>query len=478
MSKPDVVTIKGGDVGMAFGFEIRDETYVDDRDPRLDGTIVFTERKTSGQLSTSAGDTFPYVSDLANSSPTPDSAGSRNVNSIYVEFDVPVVSPEMNIPVVEQFDLQLAYRQEAYTDFEGTGVPRVAFGWRVNDILKIRGSQQDTFRAPNMITINEGIVVRNNTRNDAATIYAAGLGVDTDDSDGRYSVQRQASGSSKLTAEESENTTVGIVLEPTDNLTITYDVWSIDSTNTIGLFGEENHMLLDLFLRLQSNDLSNCAGVVTNSAVVRQAPDNPQSFLDAGICPFGLAERVEDNYANLNDRTLEGTDLGVYYDIDTWFGKFSLKHQVSMLTKREQNYGPTLTTLAEAMADGFLPVRAIDGFGDILAVNGAPKRKAYTSLRFRSGNWALGINQNARSTVYEDRTIGSAGSMWAVKPFKTMNVYSDYYTKFNDGDLRIRMGVNNWHDRRAPLASSRMGYFEDLDNNLQRNFYLDLRFTY
>ena len=478
MSKPDVVTIKGGDVGMAFGFEIRDETYVDDRDPRLDGTIVFTERKTSGQLSTSAGDTFPYVSDLANSSPTPDSAGSRNVNSIYVEFDVPVVSPEMNIPVVEQFDLQLAYRQEAYTDFDGTGVPRVAFGWRVNDILKIRGSQQDTFRAPNMITINEGIVVRNNTRNDAATIYAAGLGVDTDDSDGRYSVQRQASGSSKLTAEESENTTVGIVLEPTDNLTITYDVWSIDSTNTIGLFGEENHMLLDLFLRLQSNDISNCAGVVTNSAVVRQAPDNPQSFLDAGICPFGLAERVEDNYANLNDRTLEGTDLGVYYDIDTWFGKFSLKHQVSMLTKREQNYGPTLTTLAEAMADGFLPVRAIDGFGDILAVNGAPKRKAYTSLRFRSGKWALGINQNARSTVYEDRTIGSAGSMWAVKPFKTMNVYSDYYTKFNDGDLRIRMGVNNWHDRRAPLASSRMGYFEDLDNNLQRNFYLDLRFTY
>ena len=478
MSKPDVVTIKGGDVGMAFGFEIRDETYVDDRDPRLDGTIVFTERKTSGQLSTSAGDTFPYVSDLANSSPTPDSAGSRNVNSIYVEFDVPVVSPEMNIPVVEQFDLQLAYRQEAYTDFEGTGVPRVAFGWRVNDILKIRGSQQDTFRAPNMITINEGIVVRNNTRNDAATIYAAGLGVDTDDSDGRYSVQRQASGSSKLTAEESENTTVGIVLEPTDNLTITYDVWSIDSTNTIGLFGEENHMLLDLFLRLQSNDLSNCAGVVTNSAVVRQAPDNPQSFLDAGICPFGLAERVEDNYANLNDRTLEGTDLGVYYDLDTWFGKFSFKHQVSMLTKREQNYGPTLTILAEAMADGFLPVRAIDGFGDILAVNGAPKRKAYTSLRFRSGKWALGINQNARSTVYEDRTIGSAGSMWAVKPFKTMNVYSDYYTKFNDGDLRIRMGVNNWHDRRAPLASSRMGYFEDLDNNLQRNFYLDLRFTY
>ena len=222
----------------------------------------------------------------------------------------------MNIPVVEQFDLQLAYRQEAYSDFEGTGVPRVAFGWVVNDILKIRGSQQDTFRAPNMITINESMVVRNNTRTDAATLYAVGLGIDTDDSDGRYSVQRQAMGSSKLTAEESENSTVGLVLQPTDNLTITYDVWSIDSTNTIGLFGEENHMLLDLFLRLSTNDINNCGAVIGNPAVVRQDPDNAASFLAAGLCPFGLAERVEDNYANLNDRSIEGNDLGVYYDLD------------------------------------------------------------------------------------------------------------------------------------------------------------------
>ena len=478
MSKPDLFTVTGGDVGMAFGLETRNETFMDDRDPRLDGTIVFTERRTNGQLSTSAGDTFPYVSDLANSSPTPDSDGTRNVNSVYLEFDVPLVSPEMNIPVVEQFDLQLAYRNEAYSDFEGTGVPRVAFGWVVNDILKIRGSQQDTFRAPNMITINESMVVRNNTRNDAATLYAVGLGIDTDDSDGRYSVQRQAMGSSKLIAEESENSTIGLVLQPTDNLTITYDVWSIDSTNTIGLFGEENHMLLDLFLRLGSNDINNCGAVISNPAVVRQAPDNPASFLAAGLCPFGLAERVEDNYANLNDRSIEGNDLGVYYDVDTALGTLSVKHQVSMLTKRDQKYGETLRTLDAAMQDGSLPMTAIAGFGDLLAVDGAPKRKSYTSIRFRRGDWALGVNQNARSSVFESRTVARAGEMWEVVPFKTRNVYADYYTDYNDADLRIRFGVNNYGDERAPLASSRQGYFEDLDNNLRRNFYVDFRVTY
>ena len=478
MSKADWWETRAGFIGMAWGLETRKDTFVDDRDPRLDGTIVFTERKTSGQLSTSSGDTYPYVSDVVNSSPTPDSRGSRVVNSFYMEFDIPVVSPEMNVPLVEQFDLQVAWRKESYSDFDGTNAPRVAFGWRVSDIFKVRGSFQETFRAPNLITINESMVVRNNTRNDAATIYAAGLGADTDDSDGRYSVQRQASGSSKLRAETSDNSTIGFVLEPSDNMTLTYDVWSIESENTIGLFGEENHMLLDLFLRLQQNNLNDCSSVVGNPAVVRQTPDNPATFLAAGLCPFGLAERVEDNYANLNNRTIEGWDAGFYYDADTAFGTLSFKHQISQLTAKEQEYGPTLMMLDSAMADGDIPMTAIDGFGDILAVNGAPKRKTYTSLRLRRGDWAFGMNQNSRSTVYEDRTISSAGSMWAVVPFKTRNMYVDYYTEAMDSDLRIRFGVNNWDDKRAPLASSRMGYFEDLDNNLRRNFYLDLRFTY
>ena len=478
MSKADWWETKAGFIGMAWGLETRQDTFVDDRDPRLDGTIVFTERKTSGALSTSSGDTYPYVSDVVNSSPTPDSRGSRTVNSFYIEFDVPVVSPEMNVPLVEQFDLQVAWRKESYSDFDGTNAPRVAFGWRVNDIFKLRGSFQETFRAPNLITINESMVVRSNTRNDAATIYAIGLGADTDDSDGRYSVQRQASGSSKLKAETSDNTTVGFVLEPTDGITLTYDVWSIESENTIGLFGEENHMLLDLYLRLQQNNLSDCSSVVGNPAVVRQTPDNPDTFIAAGLCPFGLAERVEDNYANLNNRTIEGWDSGFYYDTETAFGTLSFKHQISQLTAKMQEYGPTLSMLDAAMAGGEIPLTAIDGFGDILAVNGAPKRKTYTSLRLRNGDWAFGMNQNARSTVYEDRTLSSAGAMWAVVPFKTRNMYVDYYTETPNTDLRIRLGVNNWDDKRAPLASSRMGYFEDLDNNLRRNFYLDLRFTY
>ena len=84
-SNPNVFETKAGWIGVAVGYEFRSDSFRDDRDPRLDGTIVFTERKTSGSLSTSAGDTYPYVSDVVNSSPTPDGSGNRTVNSYYLE---------------------------------------------------------------------------------------------------------------------------------------------------------------------------------------------------------------------------------------------------------------------------------------------------------------------------------------------------------------------------------------------------------
>jgi hypothetical protein len=201
-------------------------------------------------------------------------------------------------------------------------------------------------------------------------------------------------------------------------------------------------------------------------------------MLVLSIC---LAERVEDKYANLAARTVEGWDAGVYFDWESMWpfnGTWSFKHQISFLTDKSQGYGAELQQIDDAMDAGTIPLTAIDGYGNLLAINGAPKRKTYTSLRFRRGDWAVGWNQNARSTVWEDRTLSSAGAMWGVAPFKTMNLYTDYYTNFAESDLRIRMGVNNLEDDRAPLASSRMGYFEDLDNNLRRNFYVDLRFTY
>ena len=45
ISKAELFDMPAGPVGFLFGAEYREESFVDDRDPRLDGTITYTDHK-------------------------------------------------------------------------------------------------------------------------------------------------------------------------------------------------------------------------------------------------------------------------------------------------------------------------------------------------------------------------------------------------------------------------------------------------
>ena len=77
----ELFEMPAGPVGVLAGVEWREESFVDERDPRLNGTIEFIDN---------AGNGFPIVSDVMNSSPTTDSKGSRDVFSAFTEFQIPV----------------------------------------------------------------------------------------------------------------------------------------------------------------------------------------------------------------------------------------------------------------------------------------------------------------------------------------------------------------------------------------------------
>jgi iron complex outermembrane receptor protein len=115
---------------MASGVEFRRETQKDDRDARVDGTITYTNSVTG----------VVYGSDLVGTSPSPDTKGSRNVSSAYIEFAVPVISPEMGIPLVRSIEVQLAGRAEKYSDVGSVAKPKVAVAWDLFDGFRLRGS--------------------------------------------------------------------------------------------------------------------------------------------------------------------------------------------------------------------------------------------------------------------------------------------------------------------------------------------------
>ena len=138
LSTTNLYNLPAGPMGAVIGLEVRREEFRDDRDDRLDGTIVFTDFQ---------GNTYPFVSDVVNSSPTPDGRGGRTVHSLFTELYTPIIS---------RVDAQIAARYEAFSDVENPFVGKFAIGWRVHDRIQLRASWSEAFRAPNLITINEG----------------------------------------------------------------------------------------------------------------------------------------------------------------------------------------------------------------------------------------------------------------------------------------------------------------------------------
>ncbi|MYD44407.1 MAG: TonB-dependent receptor [Gammaproteobacteria bacterium] len=464
-SNPEVMTLPAGPLGALIGYEHRREWFKDDRDPRLDGTIVFTDFE---------GDTFPFVSDVVNSSPTPDNDGSRRVDSLFAELAIPVAS---------NVEAQAAVRFENFSDVDHAVVGKLAMGWQIADPITLRASWSESFRVPNLVTINESIVARQNTRTDYACIYAANQGGDPgqDIVDCVNSTQRTARGSEELVPERSDNISIGLVFDVMDSLTVTTDYWSIVKEDTIGLFGEANHTVLDLIYRLQHGG-SNCDALVGNPAVVRNPITNADEiavYEAAGICPAGQAVRVDDRYANLDTRTLKGFDLGVYWEAATDFGDVSVRYLATFMNTFEQEAGGDAATLIEAKNSGLLPGDIpVVGFDDLVERNGNPKFKGTLLATWRKDQWGGALSQTTIGDMYQNSLTLSDGTKYWLGAMSTWNVRLDYRFDLQDTPTRVRIGIKNLFDERAPLADRYFGFFADAHRDYGRYIYSDIMFSY
>jgi iron complex outermembrane receptor protein len=79
----------------------------------------------------------------------------RQVASMFAEVDIPLVSPEMNVPLVQKFELNVSGRYDSYSDVGVTANPKAAFSWEATDWLKLRGNMSTSFVAPPMDTIGQ-----------------------------------------------------------------------------------------------------------------------------------------------------------------------------------------------------------------------------------------------------------------------------------------------------------------------------------
>lgn len=498
LSRPDAFKLWAGDVGAAIGVEVRRETFKDDRDPRQDGTVNFDD----------IINTAPITNDLQGNNPSLDTRGERDVQSAYVELQVPLVSDDMNIPFIQAVDMQLATRYENFDTFGSVTKPKVALSWRPFDFLLFRSAWSEGFRAPNLQQQYETGLLRSNLRRDFIRCEAASRrdpavvftttcsGATPGNTASSYliaessqSVTSNRQGSTALQPEESTNLTYGMVFETTflppewGELTFTADWWRIEQSDVVGIFGDDNHILLDYVLRLQPG----CGGPPPladgcfNPAVVRanSTADDNNAFAGTGLSPVGDILFVDDDYLNLDERTVQGWDFGLYYNLDgTPAGDFSFRINAALLDKFFQGVSPNGAIINSAAATGDIPsVLTVGGQGNLVRNFGRPEWRYTASLTWRKDALGAGWFTSYVGDVEDQGIVLTATSQpWIIDDFQTHNFYVQYELGYDtDKPMRIRLGVRNIFDEEPPLADTNFGYLGDLHNPSGRYLYGSVR---
>ncbi|MEX0325717.1 MAG: TonB-dependent receptor [Puniceicoccaceae bacterium] len=454
INNPEIIELFGNPVGIAFGFEARGETYMDDRDPRLDGTIIWND------------DVPQNISDVVGVSPTPDSDASRDVVGLYAETLIPIVGESNRMPLVHRLEFQVAGRWEDYSDFGEVKKPKYGAMWYLSPDILLRASHAKGFTAPNLSLLTS--IQRSTTGvvDDYRRQWDPG---NSDNTGAEYIPQLR--NNLGLGPEQSKTDTAGIVFRVPfiEGLTLTTDYWRIKIDDRIGTIGPGDITEVDRdILNGLSPDpsLYSVGDVIIGDPRVERAPID-QEIMDLaaaeGYAPAGAIIRIIDPFVNEASRTIEGWDFGLEYAMpERSIGKFTLKFEGSYLKKMDQ-----------------VEIEGDDPFS-LIKFDVNPRFRGNTTLRWRKDNWNATVSYYYISETEENNVTDTEGNDWVIESYQRVNVAVGY--RFTEGmfdGLSATFGIRNIFDEDPPLnPSERRGYETSLHSNRERFFYLDLKYRF
>lgn len=438
VSNPAAFSLADRGVGLAAGVEWRYESYDDYRDPRVNGQINYVTP------------TGALTSDVVGTSPTFDTHGDRSVASAYAEVRSMLVRPEDGVPLIQNFEVQAAARYERYSDTKDEVLkPKIAASWRVNDILMLRASYSEAFRAPNLEQINAAPAVR--VQQNQTDLYRCALAQGATSiaainrsacATFRGDVSEARSGNDSLKAEDSKTLSVGLVLTPIRNLVLTADWWRIKQAGLVGVLSTQDQINLDAIGRL--------GGGGANPLVTRNAANQ--------------VTNVQAIFQNLNARTVEAADFGISYTIPTdGYGDVRLNADMSVFGKFYQSPSPEAAALVAA------GLSTASG-GSQIGLNGNPRTRASATVIWSAGPWQVSGSGVYISRIYDTTALNFPVSSWTT--FNTSVRYTAQEGLFEGTSARL--GINNIADKDPPLANQLFGFYTSLYSPRGRFWYLEV----
>jgi iron complex outermembrane receptor protein len=446
--------LSGGAIGIAAGTEFRQEKINIAADSNLaKGNFV-------GRGSTSAN-------------------GSRTVGSVFAET---------RLPLLKSFELGAAFRYDKYSDYGSSATPKFSFKWTPHNMIALRGTVADGFRAPSLTQISESSVtsfqsIRTyrdtmrcpllggvNARIPGATGYDSTNECNSSSSSSSRTISSFIVANPDVQPETSKNKGLGIIFSPTASFSGTLDFYEIRRQNEVDRFSSDN--ILQRFFEFGESNYAN---------VIFRGTDPETRLKTAAGVPIPGTEPivgVKRQYLNLGETRTRGVDLELSHRTNFGeMGRLSTKFYMSFITDYsfQRDKGGPFVQYKDA--------------GD------TPKQKGRLSTNWSRGNWNVFGNMNYVSDYALPRTNSLTGERIECSP--TITASADYvasvggdcrvssWTTFDFGatytginKLRISATVRNAFGRVAPFDPFYTYYNNILHNNTGRNFSINANYKF
>lgn len=381
---------------------------------------------------------------------TNDSTTHRSTASVFAELFVPLVGEGMNVPLVQELNIDAAVRYDNYSDFGGTTNPKIGATWTVTDFLSVRGSWGTSFRAPALTDTNPqnyssaviGLPFANNSgRSDIALLYP-----------GFSSTYLLLGANRDLRPETATTWSAGFDVKPVGSgfkFSATYYKTRYANQiigQNVGLFlsNPQNAALYSQYITPVSNPASCVNGnpATYDPVLARFIAANPALYNTPVLSACTVGVILDARSANAATTAQDGLDFQASYQFETGIGRWNLG---ASLTK-------ILNQSLQQVAGGATV--------DVLDTYYYP-----VSLRGRGQvSWAFGgfgVNAFFNYTGSYTNTIPITGRAQSKVPsWKTVDVGLSYAVPKESGvlgGLRLSANLQNLTNEDPPLVLTQAG---------------------
>lgn len=431
ISTNELFTLPAGDVGAAFGAQVRKE--------KIDDLPGYQARNRNVALFTTAGQTV----------------GEDTVREVFGEVELPLLK---ELPFIENLTTNLSARYSDYDSYGDSTTYKAAVNWSINPAFRLRTSYGTSFRAPALYEQFLGAQIGYSsqtmdpcydyTENGSIdpNILAGCIADNASTTTGGSSVAvATVGGRDLLEAETAKSWNIGLVWSPSfTGLNVALDYWEFQIEDAVSRLGGN-----EIITRCYRGQSDYC-GLFTR---VR----NPGGTDD------GKLATVNDAYINVAEQNYRGLDLSVRWSGDIGLGRLTVSSQNSYKLEDSETVMNDTTSY----------------LGNSFNYNG-PRYSGNVNISLDRGNftWFYGIdmigaasdrNKNDGTDVFANSKyanlpngIGSndcsAPNNYCVRYKLTTDFYAVHAAsvRYRGEGWNVTLGVQNLWDQNPPFVGSGM----------------------